>query len=96
MSTPRAADQPTVSPQMLDEARARSPTAVLSSFDDMPSASDFLVASAMPDFDNDVELEVPPQGQIPELEGGDSTQAWREEERPKPVETAAAKENEKE
>ena len=46
----------------------------------MPSASDFLAASTMPDFvDNDVELEVPPQGQIPELEGEDSTKAWREE-----------------
>ena len=48
----------------------------------MPSASDFLVASEMPDFDNDVELEVPPQGQIPELPGADSTQAWREESGP--------------
>ena len=33
----------------------------------------------MPNFDHEVELEVPPQGQIAELEGEDSTKAWREE-----------------
>ena len=69
---------------MLDAGQARNATAVLSSIDDMPSASDFQAASVMPDFEaEDVELDVPPQGQIPELEGGESSQAaWREETRP--------------
>ena len=45
----------------------------------MPSASDFAVASDIGGFQNDVELEVPPQGQIPELGGESSTEAWKEE-----------------
>ena len=37
----------------------------------MPSASDFAAASDIGGFQDDVELEVPPQGQIPELGGGE-------------------------
>ena len=53
--------------------------AFLSSIDAMPSASDFAALSDIGGFQDDVELEVPPQGQIPELSGESSTQAWSEE-----------------
>ena len=41
----------------------------------MPSASDFLAASDLGGFEEEVELEVPPQDKYPELEGHDSPRA---------------------
>ena len=38
----------------------------------MPSASDFLAASDMGGFEDEIELPVPPRGTFPELEGSDS------------------------
>ena len=45
----------------------------------MPSASDFLVASDMGGFQEEVELPVPPRGTFPELEGSDSERSPKTE-----------------
>lgn len=58
-----------------DTAYARNSRAFLGSLDDMPSASDFLAASDLGGFEEEVELEVPPQDKYPELEGHDSPRA---------------------
>ena len=43
----------------------------------MPSASEFLAASDLGGFEDEVELPVPPRGTFPELEGSDSERSPR-------------------
>jgi hypothetical protein len=58
-----------------DTAYARNSRAFLGRLDDMPSATDFLAASDLGGFEEDIELPVPPQDKYPELEGEDSPRA---------------------
>lgn len=61
-------------------ASARSSRAFLAQLDNMPSANDFAAAIDFDDADADAkELEVPPLGQIPELEAESSVRAWLDE-----------------